>query len=386
MTVTEVLVGLLLLLLGLALGLLLRRREPTTPGLDRAVAPVAESLRRLQEQVAAVERERGQAYGALHEQVRAMGADAAGLRKETGALVTALRAPIVRGRWGEMQLRRIVEAAGMIKHCDFDEQPTSSTEEGRLRPDLVVRLTAGRSLVVDAKVPFAGYVEAMDAPDETTRQARLKAHARHLRTHVEQLSAKGYADRFAPTPEFVVLFVPSDAFLQAALEYDPALLEHGFDRDIVIATPSTLLALLRTVAYVWRQETVADNAEQVLSLGRELHSRLATMGGHVARLGAALSSTVARYNETVGSLERSVLVSARRFTELEVTTAQIPPLRPIDAPVRPLQAMELLASAADTLLPLRASAPPEDPAPRPGPLPAQGWDVASVPRPAERGG
>lgn len=379
MTGTGILVGLLLLLLGLALGALLRRR-PAPADVDGAMAPMAESLRRLQDQIAVVERERSAAYGALHEQVRAMGVDAAGLRRETGALVTALRAPIVRGRWGEMQLRRIVEAAGMIKHCDFDEQPTSDTEHGRLRPDLVVRLTAGRSLVVDAKVPFAGYVEAMDASDESTRQARLKAHARHLRTHVEQLSAKGYADRFAPTPEFVVLFVPSDAFLQAALEYDPALLEHGFDRDIVIATPSTLLALLRTVAYVWRQDVVADNAEQVLALGRELHSRLATMGGHVARLGAALSSTVARYNETVGSLERSVLVGARRFTDLEVTTATIPPLRPVDATVRPLQATELLASAAETLIPLPGGSPLA------GPLPVQGWDTASLQRPVERGG
>ncbi len=372
MTSTGALIGLLLLVLGFLAGLLVARHF--TAG-DRSVSdaliPLGSTLERVREQIDLIERERSTAYGALHEQVRAMSEDSTALRRETGALVTALRAPAVRGRWGEMQLRRIVEAAGMLRHCDFDEQPTAHTDDGRLRPDLVVRLTGGRTLVVDAKVPFAGFVEAMDARDEQTRRDRLRAHARHLRTHVDALSGKGYAGLFGPTPEFVVLFVPSDAFLQAALEHDPALLEHGFDRDVIIASPSTLIALLRTVAFTWRQEAVADNAEQVLALGRELHSRLATLGGHIARLGSALRAAVARYNETVGSLERKVLVSARRFTDLEVTTSTLVGPRPVDASVRPLQAVELLASAADTLVDLtgeRASPPAPGPPSSSGPL------------------
>lgn len=366
MTSTGALIGLLLLVLGFLAGLLVARRFGAGDrSVSDALVPLGSTLDRVREQIDLIERERSTAYGALHEQVRAMSEESTALRRETGALVTALRAPAIRGRWGEMQLRRIVEAAGMVRHCDFDEQPTAHTDDGRLRPDLVVQLTGGRTLVVDAKVPFAGFVEAMDARDEQTRRDRLRAHARHLRTHVEALSAKGYAGLFGSTPEFVVLFVPSDAFLQAALEHDPALLEHGFDRDVVIASPSTLIALLRTVAFTWRQEAVADNAEQVLALGRELHARLATLGGHIARLGSALGAAVARYNETVGSLERKVLVSARRFTELEVTTSTLVGPRPVDAPVRPLQASELLASAADTLVDLTGDRPSASGGPAP---------------------
>lgn len=367
MTTTGVLIGLLLLVLGFLAGLLAARRfGAEDASVSDALEPLGSTIDRVREQLDLMERERGAAYGALHEQVRAMSEESTALRRETGALVTALRSPAVRGRWGEMQLRRIVESAGMIRHCDFDEQPTAHTDDGRLRPDLVVRLTGGRTLVVDAKVPFAGFVEAMDARDEATRRDRLRAHARHLRMHVDSLSSKGYAGLFGSTPEFVVLFVPSDSFLIAALEHDPALLEHGFDRDIVIASPATLVALLRTVAYTWRQETVAANAEQVLALGRELHSRLATLGGHMARLGSALGAAVSRYNETVGSLERKVLVSARRFTDLEVATSPLVGPRPVGAAVRPLQAEELLASASDTLIDLtderRRAAHPDGPA------------------------
>lgn len=354
MTTTGALIGVLLLAVGFLAGVLIGRRTPTVeePSLTEAIRPLGDTLERVHGQILAIERERSSSYGELREQVRAMSADSAALRHETGALVTALRAPIIRGRWGEMQLRRIVESAGMLKHCDFLEQPTSTTDDGRVRPDLVVTLTGGRTVVVDAKVPFAGYIEAMDAADEQTRQARLRAHARHLRAHVDGLASKGYAERFSPSPEFVVLFVPSDAFLQVALECDPALLEHAFGRDVVISTPSTLVALLRTVAFTWRQEAVAENAEQVLALGRELHARLATMGGHIARLGTALGSAVTRYNETVGSLERKVLVSARRFTDLEVTTSSLVGPRPIDTMSRSLQATELLASANDALVDL----------------------------------
>lgn len=358
MTVTGMLLGLLLVTAGCCAGFgagfvagsRLGRHDVGPSTLTDAVAPLGATLERVQAQIQAIERERSSAYGALREQVRAMSEDSAGLRRETGALVTALRAPQVRGRWGEMQLRRIVEAAGMLRHCDFLEQPTSATDDGRLRPDLVVTLTGGRCVVVDAKVPFAGYVEALDARDEATRTARLRAHARHVRTHVDQLAAKGYPDRFAPSPEFVVLFMPSDAFLQAALETDPALLEHAFGRDVVIATPATLVALLRTVAFTWRQETMAEHADRVLALGRELHTRLATMGRHLDRLGSALGSAVTRYNQTVGSLERKVLVTARQFTELDVTSAALPGPRPVEDMARVLQAPELIEGAEDGLV------------------------------------
>lgn len=336
---------------GLAVGLRLgrglgRADEQADHGDNRLavaglVAPLTEALHRVEQQVREVERDRHSSYGQLREQVRSMHESQNELRDETAALVTALRAPHVRGRWGEVQLRRIVEAAGMVEHCDFVEQPVSITEDGIRRPDLVVTLTGGRNIVVDAKVPFAGFVAALEARDENERLDRLRAHARHLRQHVDALAARGYADRFAPTPEFVVLFVPSDGFLQAALEHDATLLEHAFDRDVVVASPSTLVALLRTVAYTWRQDTIAAEATQVLALGRELHGRLATLGGHLTKLGSSLTAAVARYNETVGSLERKVLVSARRFTDLGVSSDTLTQPPTVSVTTRPPHEPEL---------------------------------------------
>jgi DNA recombination protein RmuC len=240
------------------------------------------------------------------------------LRTETAQLVTALRAPQVRGRWGEMQLRRAVEAAGMTEHIDFVEQETVESADGRLRPDLVVRLVGGKNVVVDSKVAFSGYLEAMEAKDESTRAARLKAHARQLKTHIDQLAAKSYWEHFSPTPEFVVCFVPADAFLDAALREDPGLQERAFDQNVVLATPSTLVALLRTIAYTWRQEALAANAAEVHKLGRELYQRLSTMGGHIDKLGRSLNNAVGDYNKTVSSLETRVFVTARRMVDLQV--------------------------------------------------------------------
>jgi DNA recombination protein RmuC len=274
------------------------------------------------------------------------------LRLETSSLVTALRAPHVRGRWGELQLRQVVESAGMVEHCHFIEQATVTTADGALRPDLIVKLAGGKQVVVDAKVPFAGFIEAMDARDDATRTARLRAHARHLRDHIDRLAAKAYWEHFTPTPEFVVLFVPADAFLQAALEQEPALLEYSFERNVIIATPSNLIALLRTVGYAWRQEALAANAQQVYDLGRELHSRLATMGGHLARLGGQLESAVKSYNNTVASMESRVLVTARRFSELRVTDDELAEPPQISQVPRQVQAPELVASATDSLVPL----------------------------------
>jgi DNA recombination protein RmuC len=324
-------------------------RAVSTEAIDRnnaafsqLVGPIRESIANVEHTVVSLERDRAVAHAALREQVNAMQQTSDKLRVETGQLVSALKAPQVRGRWGEHQLRRIVEVAGMVEHCDFIEQAVSSTEDGVLRPDLVVTLAGGKSVVVDAKVPFAAYLEAMEARDDQARRSRMEAHARHLRTHVDQLSAKAYWQRFEPTPEFVVLFVPADTFLDAALQREPNLLEHAFSRNIVVATPSTLVALLRTIAYTWRQEALAENAAAVHALGRDLYQRLATMGGHVDKLGTALSAAVARYNDAVGSLEARVLVSARRFTDLQVSTADIATPRQVEAVPRALQAPELV--------------------------------------------
>ncbi|HEX5741050.1 MAG TPA: DNA recombination protein RmuC, partial [Pilimelia sp.] len=307
----------------------------------RAVAPLHETLRRYEQHVAELERARVGSYAELRSQVETMTAVSGELRTETRQLVAALRAPQVRGRWGEHQLRRIVEAAGMVEHCDFAEQVSGSTDDAAVRPDLVVRLHGGRSVVVDAKAPFEGYLSAMEARDEKTRDRHLDAHARHLRAHVDALGAKAYWAAFAPAPEFVVLFVPADPFLDVALQRDPTLLEHAFARDVVVATPATLVALLRTVAYTWRQEALARNAQAVHTLARELYARLGTLGEHVGKLGGALGGAVSAYNRAVGSLESRVLVSARKLADLGVSDTELPLAAPLEVAPRQPQAPEL---------------------------------------------
>jgi DNA recombination protein RmuC len=335
----SLLLGLLVgALLGVAVTLgvvaLLARRRPADDGLE----PVHESLDHLHRLLAGIERDRATAHGELREQMGTVGQTSALLRQETAALVTALRTPHVRGRWGEVQLRRVVEVAGLLEHCDFVEQPSSTNDEGAgVRPDLVVTLADGRQVVVDAKVPFTGYIEAVQATDEAVRVQRVAAHARQLRTHVDQLAARRYPTAFRPAAPFTVLFVPSDGFLTTALEAEPALLEHGFARDVVIATPSTLLALLRTVAHSWRQERLARDADQVIEVGRRLHARLTTLSGHLTRLGSALGTALTRYNETVGSYERSVLAAARRFDDLGVGETAVPSPPEVEAVVRQLR-------------------------------------------------
>lgn len=321
--------------------------------IEHLVEPLTASLAKVEAQLGYVEKARAQAYGELRQQVETMGRSSEQLRVETAQLVAALRAPQVRGRWGEMQLRRVVEAAGMVEHCDFTEQPGVRTAEGTLRPDVVVRLAGGKQVVVDAKVSFLGFLEAMEARDEATRVARLRAHARHLRDHIDDLGAKAYWEHFAPTPEFVVMFVPAEAFLAAALDEDPTLLERGFERNVIVATPTTLIAMLRTVAYTWRQDALARNAQDVVDLGKQLHSRLATMGGHFNRLGTQLNVAVKKYNETVASLEGRVLVTARRFAELKVIEGEgLDSPAQIEVVAREVQAAELLASASDALVAL----------------------------------
>jgi DNA recombination protein RmuC len=334
--------------------------------IGKLLDPVAATLQRVEGQLRTVEKERESAYAGLREQVTAMRTSSERLQDETKQLVNALRAPQVRGRWGELQLERIVQLAGMVEHCDFSTQVVGQGEDGGVRPDLVVHLAGGKQVVVDAKVPFAAYLEAVESRDPEVHRERLVAHARQLRQHVDTLSAKSYWAAFQPSPEFVVLFVPGDPFLEAALQSDPALLEHSFSNNVVIATPTTLIALLRTVAYTWRQEALARNAAQVHQLGKELHSRLATMGTHVAKLGRSLDSAVASYNQTVSSLEARVLVTARKLTDLGAADGDIDEPTQVERAPRTVAAPELVASAADSLIALHELDRMDRPGERPG--------------------
>ena len=313
-------------------------------GLEVSVAPLREALGKVEQHLRELESARVAAYAGLTEQMSESRRTSEELRDQTRALVTALRAPQARGRWGETQLRRVVEMAGMVEHCDFSEQVTATYEGASLRPDMVVRLAGGKQVVVDAKVSLAAYLEAVESTDPDVTRDRLAAHARHLREHVKGLAAKEYWRAFQPTPEFVVLFVPGDAFLAPALEQDPRLLDDAIAHHVLIATPTTLIALLRTIAYAWQQEALAENARAVFEVGRELYARLGTLGGHVDKLGKTLNRAVEDYNKTVGSLERTVMVQARKMADLKVTDAALAEVTPLDAAVRPLGAPELLQS------------------------------------------
>jgi DNA recombination protein RmuC len=328
---------------------------------ERAIAdllgPVRDTLGKLDGQLREIERSREGAYGALTAQLRAVAEGQGQLRAEAANLVRALRAPHVRGRWGELQLRRVVELAGMLDRCDFREQETAvRTGDGgevRLRPDLVVHLPGGRNVVVDAKAPLAAYLDATEAKDDAERRARLADHARALRDHVAALSRKAYWEQFQPAPEFVVLFLPGESFYAAALEADPSLLEAGAERRVMLATPTTLIALLKAVAYGWQKEAAAENAEAVAALGRELYKRLSDLGGHFARLGKSLAGTVDAYNRAVGSIEARVLPAARRFEDLAAAPhgAELPELAPVEAVPRVAVVPELSPTRAERLEP-----------------------------------
>ncbi|HWB67321.1 MAG TPA: DNA recombination protein RmuC [Mycobacteriales bacterium] len=311
----------------------------------QAGAPLTETLGKVESQLRAIEKERAGAQQALVEQIERVRLSGEDLKRETAALVSALRKPQARGRWGELQLRRCVEFAGMTDRCDFVEQATVTTSDGVLRPDLVVKLVGDKTIVVDSKVTLAAYLEAHDAVDDAVREERLAAHARHLRNHVDQLAAKSYWSQFSAAPEFVVLFVPGDAFLAAALDRDPDLLDDAFGKRVHIATPTTLISMLRTCAYAWQQEALAENAREVFDLGRELYKRLGVFGGHMDKLGRSLTSAVKTYNDSVGSLERNVLSQARKLSELRVVEAELKPTTPVEDSVRPLGAPELVEGA-----------------------------------------
>ena len=320
------------------------------------VAPLREALGKVETHLRELETARVSAYAALSEQVGFMRSTGEDLRDQTSSLVHALRAPQARGRWGEMQLRRVVELAGMVEHCDFTEQATVTTDHGVLRPDLVVRLAGGKQVVVDAKVSLAAYLDAAESRDPDLVEARMLAHARHLREHVKGLAAKEYWRSFEPTPEFVVLFVPGDSFLAPALERDPQLLEDAMAAKVLIATPTTLIAMLRTIAYSWQQEALTANARSVFEIGRELYRRLGKLGDHVDKVGRSLSRSVEDYNAMVGSLERTVLTQARRMADLQVTDAELRAPTPLDSVPRPLNAPELLdaVSRPEEARPLRS--------------------------------
>ena len=331
--------------------------------IETLVKPVADSLGKFELRIGEIEKLREGAYSELKEQVRALGEGQLGLQKETAALVKALRQPTGRGQWGEMQLRRVVELAGMQEHCDFTLQTHTTTDEGkRLRPDLVVKLPGGKTIVVDSKTPMDAYLNALEAVDDTERERFLHQHAAQVRTHIQQLSSKKYTDQFDDSPEFTVLFLPSESFFSAALHSDPGLIERGVDHGVILATPTTLIALLKAVAYGWRQEALALNAKEISALGRTMHERLGKLAEHFSKLGNSLNSAVDHYNRAIGSYETRVMSTARKFEDLKAApeNTTLPNLESIDRTTRPLlianTATDIEASDAFAFVPEKDTA------------------------------
>jgi len=310
--------------------------------IEDLLTPMQATLERVDSEIKDSERRRVHEGATLLQRVASLDATGRELQSETRRLVDALKRPGVRGRWGELQLRRVVELAGMVQYCDFDEQQTIAGADRRVRPDVIVNLPGGKHVVVDAKVPLDAYLKALDAPDEAARQALLADHARQVRTHLTQLGAKSYFEEVSPSPEFVVMFLPGEMFFSAALEQDPSLIEFGVDRKVIPASPTTLIALLRAVAYGWQQEAMEENARRISDLGRNLYESIRTLAERFDTLGSRLKSTLDAYNQAVGSLEGNVLIKARKFKELQATNGaeEIKPLEAVDRIPRLLQAPE----------------------------------------------
>lgn len=316
--------------------------EAREKAVEVLVKPIGETLAQVQKALGEAQVRSAEGQSELRTLLQVVTQGHQQLQAETGNLVKALRQPQVRGRWGEIQLRRVVELAGMLEYCDFAEQ--EATEDGRLRPDLIVRLPGGKRIIVDAKAPLDAYLKAAEAPDDAARELHLQAHARQVREHITRLGSKSYWDQFDDTPELVFLFLPGEAFYVTALQQDASLLEHGVDSKVIPASPVTLIALLRAVHYGWRQERLAENAREISNLGRQLYDRMKVLGGHLAKIGTNLGRAVDAYNDSVGSLERSVLPSARRFRDLGAGSGQeIDVVEPVDLATRRIQADELVA-------------------------------------------
>jgi DNA recombination protein RmuC len=323
--------------------------EKRQQSIDELVKPVKESLLKVDTKIQELEKAREGAYQALRAQVGSLIETQQQLRSETNKLVGALGTPSVRGRWGEIQLQRVVELAGMLEHCDFHSQQSVTTDDGRLRPDLIVRLPGGKNIVVDAKAPLGAYLEALEAPDDDGFKQKMKHHSAQVRAHMVALCRKNYWEQFQPAPEFVVLFLPGEIFFSAALQHDPSLIENGVEQRVIIATPTTLIALLRAVNYGWQQDSVAKSAIEISNLGKELYKRLATMSGHMIKLGSGLDAAVLNYNKAIGSIETQVLTQARRFRDLKSAPedVDIPELAPIEVTTRILTKPELLIGLED---------------------------------------